>query len=59
MGTVTPYAGFGLAGEDARTLRLGARWALSPGAALSLEGARRETADGGEDGLMVRGALQW
>ena len=61
LGVVTPYAGLGLAGEDARTWRMGARWRLAPDAAVSLEGTRHEAAaaDGAEHGLMLRGGLRW
>ena len=59
-GTVTPYTGLGLSSEDAHTFRLGARWEVMPAAALSLEGARRESAASEADhGVMLRGALQW
>ena len=42
LGVVTPYAGLGLAGEGARSGRVGARWRVAPEASLSLEGTRRE-----------------
>ena len=61
LGVLTPYAGLGLAGEGARTWRMGARWKGAPDATLSLEGARREAAndDTPEHGLMLRGTLRW
>lgn len=42
-GVVTPYAGFGLASEETRTLRAGARWRLGESAELGLEGTPSET----------------
>ena len=61
LGTVTPYAGLGLAGEGARTWRAGTRWRVAPGARLSLAGTWREAAgySGPEHSLMLRGALHW
>ena len=47
-GVVTPFAGLGLADGGARTLRLGARWALGPATSLNLEGVRREAANDDE-----------
>ena len=59
-GTVTPYTGLGHSWDDAHTFRLGARWKVMPDAALSLEGARRESAASEADhGVMLRGAPQW
>lgn len=58
-GTVTPYAGCGLAGEDARTWHLGVRWTLGSDVTLGLEGTRRETADDDEHGVMFRIAIRW
>ena len=45
VGVVTPFAGVGLADKGERTIRLGARWALAPGADMHLEGVRSDTAD--------------
>ena len=59
LGTVTPYTGVGLAGEDARIFRIGARWTLGPDASLGLEGTRRESVDDDQHGLILRGALRW
>ena len=61
LGVVTPYAGLGLAGEGARSWRVGARWRVAASASVSLEGARYEAAkdDRPEQSLMVRGALRW
>ena len=42
---MTPFAGVGLGDGGARTLRLGARWALAPGADIHLEGTRFEPAN--------------
>ena len=59
-GTVTPYTGLGLSSENEHTFRLGARWEVMSDAALSLEGARRESAASEADhGVMLRGAMQW
>ena len=61
LGVVTPYAGLGLAGGDARTWRAGARWTIGPSFALGLDGSRREAAndDAPDHGLMLRGSLRW
>ena len=61
LGVVTPYAGLGLAGGDARTWRAGARWSIGPSFALRLDGSRREAAndDAPDHGLMLRGSLRW
>ncbi len=61
LGVVTPYAGLGLAGEGARSWRMGARWQLVPAASVSVEGNLHEAAndDRPEHGLMLRGALHW
>ena len=61
LGTVTPYAGLGLSGDDARTWRAGARWRIGPDASLDLEGTRSEAGAGAESGqsLMLRGTLRW
>ena len=61
LGVVTPYTGLVLAGEGARSWRMGTRWQLAPAASLSLEGTRREAGndDGAEHDLMLRGALRW
>ena len=61
LGTVTPYAGLGLAGEDTRSWRMGAHWRLTPTASVSLEGARHEAANDAvpEHGLMLRGTFRW
>ena len=42
LGVVTPFAGVGLGDGGERTLRLGARWALAPGADLHLGEADAE-----------------
>ena len=61
LGVVTPYAGLVLAGEGARSWRMGTRWELAPDASLSFEGIRREADehDEAEHGLMLQGALRW
>jgi len=61
LGVVTPYAGFGLTGDGARSWRMGARWQLASAASVSVEGSLYEAAydDGPEHGLMMRGALRW
>ena len=60
LGTVTPFAGLDLAGEDARTWRAGARWQPVPNVSLDLEGTRSETAndDAPEHGVMLRGTVR-
>ena len=60
-GTVTPYAGLGLAGEGPRSWRAGTRWQVAPGSRLSLDGAWREAArySGPEHSLTLRGAMHW
>ena len=60
-GVLTPYAGLTMS-DGARAWRTGARWQLGPGAALALEGTRREASGGdapAEHGVMLRGALGW
>ena len=52
-GVVTPFAGVGLGDGGARTLRLGARWALAPGADIHLEGTRFEPANDEEAGQRI------
>ena len=60
LGTLTPYAGLGLAGEDSRTWRAGARWQVAPDATLGLEGTLSESAGAApEQGVMLRSALRW
>ena len=61
LGVVTPYAGLGLAGEGARSWRMGARWRVAAYGRVSLEGAWYEAAndDGPEQSLRLRGALRW
>ena len=61
MGVVTPYTGLGLAGDGARSWRMGARWQLSAHGSASLEGTRFQAAndDGPEHSLMVRAHLNW
>ena len=61
LGLVTPYTGLGLAGDGARSWRMGARWQLAADASLSVEGTLHEAANdnGPEHGLMLRGALRW
>ena len=60
LGVVTPYAALGLAGDDSRTWRAGARWQVAPDVTLGLEGTRSESAaDAPEHGLMLRSAIRW
>ena len=60
LGVLTPYAALGLAGDDSRTWRAGARWNLAPDVSLGLEGTRSErAADSAEHGAMLRAALRW
>ena len=60
-GVVTPYAGLGLAEAGDRTWRAGARWSLAPHLAMSLDGARRESAndDAPEHAAQFRLTLRW
>ena len=60
-GLVTPHAGLGLAEAGDRTWRAGARWSLAPHLAISLDGARRESAndDAPEHGVQFRLTLRW
>ena len=60
LGTVTPYAGLGLADGGSRAWRAGARWSVAPEVTLGLEGTRSESAaDPAEHAVMLRGALRW
>ena len=61
LGIVTPYAGIGLAEQSARSWRMGVRWQMAPDTNISLQGDRRETAngDGPEHIMMVRSAMRW
>ena len=61
VGVATPWAGLGLAREEARAWRAGARWKLAPRFTLGLEATRHEpsTDDPPEHRLMLRGALRW
>ena len=61
VGVATPWAGLGLAREEARAWRAGARWKLAPDFTLGLEATRHEpsTDDPPEHRLMLRGALRW
>ena len=59
LGTVTPYAGLGLAGEGKRSWHAGARWRLAPEARLSLDGTWRAGYSGSEHSLTLRGLIHW
>ncbi len=61
LGTVTPYAGLGFAGDGARSWRAGTRWEVAPGARLGLAGTWREAAGHAdpEHSLTLRGVLHW
>ncbi|MDE0408896.1 MAG: fibronectin type III domain-containing protein [Alphaproteobacteria bacterium] len=60
LGTLTPYAGLGLAGDDARTWRAGARWEVAPDATLGFEGTLSESAGAApEQGVMLRSSMRW
>ena len=61
VGVATPYAGLGLAREEERAWRAGARWNLAPNFTLGLEATRREPSANGppEHRLMLHGALRW
>lgn len=60
-GVVTPYAGLGLAAEDSRTWRAGARWRIGADASLNLEGTRSEDGTGRapEHGFVLRLQSRW
>ncbi len=61
LGTVTPYAGLGFAGDGARSWRAGTRWEVAPGARLGLAGTWREAAGHAdpERSLTLRGVVHW
>ena len=61
LGVVTPYTGLGLAGEGARSWRVGARWQVSAYGSMSVEGIRYEAGNDNraEQSLMLHGALRW
>ena len=60
LGTLTPYAALGLAGDDARTWRAGASWQIAPDVNLGLEGTLSESAGAApEQGVMLRSAVRW
>ena len=60
-GVVTPYAGLGLAAEESRTWRAGARWRIGTDASLNLEGTRSEVGTGRapEHGFVLRLQSRW
>ena len=59
-GVVTPFAGIGVADGGARTLRLGARWALGPATSLNLEGVRNAAAnDNGDQRIGLTFSARW
>ena len=60
-GVLTPYAGLELAEAGERAWRLGASWKMAPESTLSLEGSRRESANGSAPihELMLRASLRW
>ena len=61
LGVATPYAGLTLGDGGGRTWRTGARWAIAPGAALSLEATRSESVGDAEPvgGVQLRGLFRW
>ena len=61
LGTVTPYAGLGLASDGGQSWRAGMRWEVAPGARLSLAGTWREAAGYSDPGhsLTLRGVVHW
>ncbi len=60
VGVVTPYSGAALADDGVRRYRLGGRFGLGAGLALSLEASRRESgSDMADHGIGLRGALRW
>ena len=59
-GTLTPYAGLTLGDGRRRTVRIGARWQVGPGAVLGIEGTRQTNdAREGDNQLMLRIALRF
>ena len=56
LGVVTPYAGLGLADDESRTWRVGARWRIGADASLNLEDTRSEAGTGRapEHGFVLR-----
>ena len=58
-GVLTPYAGLTLGEASSRAMRTGARWDLGPDLAVGLEGARSETAGGGDAGVRVRTVVRF
>ena len=61
-GVVTPYAGLSFGEDETYAYRTGARWAVAPGAEVSVEGMRTGAAGEGDESdqaLMLRGSLRW
>ena len=59
-GMLTPYGGVSLTGEGAQSYRVGSRFGLGSSLDLSLEGERREPADGAaEHSIMLRMQVRW
>ena len=61
LGVLTPYAGLGRSNAGGRAWRTGARWRVTEGFTIELEGTRREPAndDAAEHGIALRASLRW
>ena len=59
-GLATPYGGLSQSEGGSRRWRAGGRLRVGPDLSLSLEGERRERAEGGADhGILLTGTLRW
>ena len=59
-GLATPYGGLSQSEDGSRRWRAGGRLGVGPDFSLSLEGERRERAEGGADhGILLTGTLRW
>ena len=59
-GLATPYGGLSQSEGSSRRWRAGGRLRVGPDLSLSLEGERRERAEGGADhGILLTGSLRW
>ena len=59
-GLTTPYGGLSQSEGGSRRWRAGGRLGVGPDLSLSLEGERRERAEGGADhGILLTGTLRW
>ena len=58
-GVVIPYTALSVSHGGARTVRLGTRWNVSPGANLNAEASRNVGNEAPADALMLRAAVHW